>query len=91
MPVRDLEGVYDREIAPLMAQIIAVCKREGMPVLASFQYADESLCTTWLMPPFADDTDADRETRGRLRIAGQMVYEGYAALTVTRRGSGPHA
>lgn len=35
----DLEQVYDDEISPLMAQIIEICKRENMPMVASFQYA----------------------------------------------------
>jgi hypothetical protein len=38
-PEFDLEAVYDAEIAPLMTQIIDVCKRHGMPMVASFCYA----------------------------------------------------
>lgn len=38
-PTYDMEAVYDAEIAPLMAQIIAVCQRENMPFIASFGYA----------------------------------------------------
>lgn len=34
----DLEEVYDAEIAPLMAQIIEICRRVGMPFVASFSY-----------------------------------------------------
>ena len=50
----DLEGVYDDEIAPLMRQIIDICKREGLPMVATFQYANDhasdegSLCSTAL-------------------------------------------
>lgn len=50
----DLESVYDEEIAPLMAQIIETCKRVGMPVFATFNYARNaeedlnSYCTTCL-------------------------------------------
>jgi hypothetical protein len=50
-PTWDLEAVYDAEISPLMTQIIAICKRVGLPMVASFQYAnreDEALCTTAL-------------------------------------------
>jgi hypothetical protein len=56
-PIKDNEAVYDAEIAPLMDQIIAVCKREHIPLLASFQLTgneDEQgslLCTTALLPP----------------------------------------
>jgi hypothetical protein len=38
-PPFDLEAVYDNEISPLMEQIIAICKRERMPMIASFCYA----------------------------------------------------
>ncbi len=31
------EIAYDTEIAPLMTQIIATCKRAGIPVVASFE------------------------------------------------------
>lgn len=36
----DKESVYDVEISPLMSQIIAICKREQIPVVASFQYCN---------------------------------------------------
>ncbi len=36
----DKEPIYDAEIAPLMAQIIVVCKREGIPFAATFQLND---------------------------------------------------
>jgi hypothetical protein len=38
----DSEAVYDAEIWPLMAQIIDICTRHKIPMLASFQYADET-------------------------------------------------
>lgn len=43
-PTFDLEKIYDEQIAPLMAQIIAVCKKHRLPMLASFCYSskDES-------------------------------------------------
>ena len=50
----DLEAVYDDEIFPLMAAIIAVCKRHKMPMFATFQYVeDEEIgaahCSTFLV------------------------------------------
>lgn len=33
------EAVYDAEIAPLMTQIIAICERAKIPMIASFAYA----------------------------------------------------
>ena len=51
--VWDLEAVYDTEVSPLMEQIIAICRRAGLPMVASFHYANnaeegESFCTTVL-------------------------------------------
>jgi hypothetical protein len=47
------EQVYDAQIAPLMAQIIDVCKANKIPVLATFHIPteeDENLeCTTALL------------------------------------------
>jgi hypothetical protein len=53
MELYDEEQTYDERIAPLMAQIIAICKERGIPMLASFAFhntADEGLglCTTYL-------------------------------------------
>lgn len=50
----DKEKVYDEEISPLMVQIIAICKREEMPIVASIQYragGDEGpgYCTTVIL------------------------------------------
>lgn len=51
----DLEAVYDAEIAPLMAQIIEVCKTHKLPMFATFLYAndpeseEDGVCTTNLM------------------------------------------
>ena len=45
----DLEDVYDEKIAPLMDQIIAVCKEHKLPMVASFQYMGDDLCTTALL------------------------------------------
>lgn len=53
----DKEAVHDAEISPLMDKIIAICKREGIPMVAAFCYAkgrhqDDpegvSICTTHL-------------------------------------------
>jgi len=34
----NLEGVYDDQIAPLMAEIIQICKTHKLPMFAVFQY-----------------------------------------------------
>lgn len=42
----DLESVYDDQIAPLMKQIIAICKTHKMPIAATLEYATDNHCTT---------------------------------------------
>ena len=52
----DKEPVYDAEIAPLIKQIIDVCKRNNIPMLATFVYGkgrdddpgEIDFCTTYL-------------------------------------------
>lgn len=53
----DKEAVYDEQIAPLMAQIIAICKRDEIPVAAQFYLKEEReddgrpmYCTTVIRP-----------------------------------------
>ena len=47
------EQVYDEQIAPLMKQIVAICKEHQIPMVAKFQYAHDAengpaFCTTAL-------------------------------------------
>lgn len=51
----DKEDIYDTKIAPLMTQIIEVCKEHKIPMLATFNYActdehsdggNDRFCTT---------------------------------------------
>ena len=53
----DKEKVYDDEIAPLMKQIIEICKREQLPMTAQFYLQEEReddgepmYCTTVIIP-----------------------------------------
>jgi hypothetical protein len=56
-PTFDLEQVYDDQIYPLMAQIIAICNEYHMPMVASFCYknlgedGETAFCTTHLLGP----------------------------------------
>lgn len=52
--IYDLESVYDAEIAPLMAQIAAICKQHGMPMIASFAYANDGT-PSYVSTAVADD------------------------------------
>ena len=66
---RNKEQVYDAEIAPLMGQIIEICKRSGIAMLATFslqiaEYAD--LCCTTVL---ADENgENDKNHLRALRI-----------------------
>lgn len=47
------EKVYDEQIAPLMMQIIAICKEHRIPLACTFQYGDledggPAFCSTLL-------------------------------------------
>ncbi len=47
------EEIYDTEIAPLMEQIIATCKTEGIAMLSTFAIPtddDPGLCCTTMIP-----------------------------------------
>lgn len=39
--IKDNEKVYDEQIAPLMTQIIKICKENEIPVFATFAYAPD--------------------------------------------------
>lgn len=71
----DLEAVYDDKIAPLMAEIIALCKEHDMPMLASFVFrghedGGHDLCTTALLE------GNRRPPKALLRAAWAILYEG---------------
>jgi hypothetical protein len=78
-PVRDNEAIYDEQINPLMAQIIAICKEHGIPMLASFVYAPDSFCTTAIPGP--DDDEASQRLERARELIKPPVH--FAAFTVT--------
>ncbi len=84
---RDLEAVYDEQISPLMARIIAVCKEHGMPMVASFHLRTtptegKCLCTTAILP-----TGSAPELRAAYREIRRDQYS-VCAITVTHNGAG---
>lgn len=60
---QDKEDVYDQEIAPLMTQIIDICKKHQMPMFATFEFAPKAYCET-ILP---DET-------GRNSITFQLIW-----------------
>ncbi|MGW5982047.1 hypothetical protein ACWFOP_16670 [Bacillus mycoides] len=63
----DKEKIYDEEIAPLMQQILEICKREELPMVAQFYHAEESpydeesvtplYCTSIIIPGDLNDEE----------------------------------
>ncbi|KIV69379.1 MULTISPECIES: hypothetical protein [Bacillus] len=63
----DKEEVYDEEIAPLMQQILEICKREELPMVVQFYLAEESpydeesvtplYCTSIIIPGDRNDEE----------------------------------
>jgi len=54
----DKEQIYDEQIAPLMEQIIAICKANGIAMVSSFSIpteADDGLQCTTYMPDESGD------------------------------------
>lgn len=48
MITQDNEEIYDEQIAPLMTKIIEICRKNKIPMIATFNYQPEQLCTTYL-------------------------------------------
>jgi len=66
---KNLEPIYDEQIAPLMTKIIKICEDNDIPLIATFQLTDGPLdeeeaeeygedatlcCTTALLPGWTD-------------------------------------
>ena len=40
------EAIYDEKIAPLVNEILALCKEHEIPMFVTFQYSDADFCTS---------------------------------------------
>jgi hypothetical protein len=87
----DLESVYDRDVAPLMAKIIAICQGHKMPMIASFCYARGrdagdpgglGLCTSYV-PRSTDDTIPEFVQALRAIRNGADTRPRAVAMTIT--------
>lgn len=89
--VFDLEQVYDDQISPLMAKILAICKEHQLPMVASFAYtrqpddAEETgygYCTSYV-------TFDGRRPEPLVR-AYNIIYEPHRSqlLAITIQGAG---
>lgn len=77
------EQIYDAQIHPLMAQVIAICKQHSIPVVFSCHLGDELHCTTVLLDETYDPSDAQEE-------AAKCFYPPPSPVTMitTRDGEG---
>lgn len=81
------EAIYDEQIAPLMTQIIAICKEHRIPMVAQFVYGNTAedvalLCTTSLPA-----SSMDREDGGQSgRMGRAAVRREPSALAITIMG-----
>ena len=79
------EDVYDEQISPLMAQIIAICKEHRIPLVAQFNYANEPddgprFCTT-VLPAKAFNRDDGEQSARMAKVA--KANPCFAAWTIT--------
>jgi hypothetical protein len=78
MAEKDLEPIYDEEIAPLMTKIIKICRDNDIPLIASFQLTDGDededggvlCCTTALVPEWSAK---------KVKMARMVLREGWIA------------
>ena len=61
----DKEDIYDEQINPLMAEILRICKENGIPMVASFQLTDSP-------KPESSDGDTD-EAEGPLFCSSAIL------------------
>ena len=51
MPKPTKELIHDEKIAPLIEQVMALCKEHRIPVVMSFGLTPTMLCTSMLLEP----------------------------------------
>ncbi|WP_409346806.1 hypothetical protein [Paenibacillus sp. MBLB4367] len=85
----DKESVYDERIAPLMHEILQICKAEEIPMMATFYLKSEDVtpsdegnmnCTSWIQPK--DNTPEHYPKMCSLARHGEKPY--VMAVTVTK-------
>lgn len=92
----DKEDIYDNEIAPLMQQILEICKREDLPMTAQFylkQERDDSeydsqamFCTSLVIPEKEKIIEEHRDHLFHVAEAMKYGPQGkpfFSAMTIT--------
>ncbi|WP_175663087.1 hypothetical protein [Burkholderia ambifaria] len=83
------EQVYDEQISPLMAQIIAICKEHAIPIVASFftpgdDDPDLAVTTALLGAGF----EAPKNFSNALRALRPELFGGAPLMLRTEHGDG---
>lgn len=78
------EQVYDEQIHPLMAQILDICGKHGIAMIASFSIPtpeEDDLCCTSMMPNETGENDPSHVQAWRL-LQGELLAA--VAMTLTK-------
>lgn len=76
------EEIYDEQINPLMAQIIAICKEHNIAHVCTFDCGDGLLCTTCLTTDEAEPPETYR------RLVDVLFPKSEFAMLTVRDGDG---
>jgi hypothetical protein len=87
-PITDKEAVYDEQISPLMIQIIAICKQNGIPVFASFVYAPDNFCTTHIPAP-AESEEGRRLVECERAVTRSRDFAAFMITTIPAHATSP--
>lgn len=88
-PTWDKEYEYDSLIAPLMAEILSVCKMHDIPMFATFQFKggpaheDTSLVTSKIVPDLPGVEQELLQNLDRVARHGWGVHPQTFAMTIT--------
>lgn len=70
----NLEPIYDEQIAPLMTEIIRICREHGLPFICSFAYRyskeDGYDCCT----SYVEDAKTKPRMPAEFRVAVELIY-----------------
>lgn len=86
----DKEEVHDRLVAPLVSELIRVCKENGLPLVLSVCYrqaedGEQSFCTT-ILP--GTDSEGERWQPWQFSKAYDAIFKGgssFMAFRITNR------
>lgn len=81
------EEIYDAQIEPLMAQILAICKQSKIAMIASFSLDGDMLCTSLLLED-EYDPPTDFLTASATIIGTRLSPASFAITVSTPKESG---